>query len=105
MGEIWRRKMKYMRAVSEGNYVVLIAYLFGAIGVAYGASQIIGANPPEASSTAGIVLLALAAGAFWGVIGVVTGATICTVINAGVWSIPIILILGFLVFEFNMIRI
>jgi hypothetical protein len=97
--------MKYRSAVSEGNYVVLVTYLFAAIGFAHGLSQIIGANPPEASSTAGIALLALAVGAFWGVIGVVTGATICAVINAGVWSIPIVLVLGLLVFEFNMIRI
>jgi hypothetical protein len=97
--------MGYRSALSNGNYVLVITYLCGAIGVAYGASQIIGANPPEASSTTDIVFLALAAGGFWGMIGVVTGATICAVINAGVWSIPIILILGFLVVEFNMIRI
>jgi hypothetical protein len=96
--------MEYRREANNGNYVVVITYLFGAIGVAYGASQIIGSDPPEASSTGGIVFLALAAGGVWGVIGLIFGATISAVINAGVWSIPLILVLVFLAFQLNIIQ-
>jgi hypothetical protein len=96
--------MEYIKEVRNGNYAVVITYLFGAIGIAYGASQIIGANPPEASSTGGIVFLALAAGGVWGVIGLIFGATISALLNAGVRSIPIILILVFLAFQFNIIN-
>jgi hypothetical protein len=97
-------KMEYIRQVRNGNYAVVITYLFGAIGIAYGASQIIGSNPSEASSTGGIVFLALAAGGVWGMIGLIFGATISAIISAGIWSIPMILGLVFLAFQFNVIN-
>ena len=96
--------MEHRREANNGNFVVVVTFLFGALGIAYGVSQIAGSDPPEASSTGGIVFLALAAGAVWGVIGLIFGATISMVVNAGFRSIPIILILVFLAYQFNVIK-
>jgi hypothetical protein len=85
--------MEYRPETNSGNYAVVIAMLFGALGIAYGVAQIIGAGPAEVSSAGGAIYLGLMAGGVWGVIGLVFGAMISALINRGFWSIPIILIL------------
>ena len=86
--------MRYRREADSGNHVVVITLFFGAAGLAYGISQLIGGHPAQASSIGDTVLPALAAGAVWGVIGLVFGALTSAVINGGFWSIPVILVLA-----------
>jgi hypothetical protein len=82
--------MEYRRVASSGNHVVLIAFFFGALGLAYGLTQIAGT---DSSGYGGPILLALTAGGTWGVIGLIFGAMIGAAVNGGFWSIPIILVL------------
>ena len=86
--------MKHGREADRGNHVVVIALFFGAAGLAYGMSQIIGVNPAQVSNIADKLLPALAAGGVWGVIGLVFGALTSAVINGGFWSVPAILLLA-----------
>lgn len=86
--------MGYGREADRGNHVVVIALFFGAAGLAYGISQFIGAHPAQASGIGDTILPALAAGAVWGVIGLVFGALTSALVNGGLWSIPAILVLA-----------
>lgn len=86
-------RREFQREADSGNYVVLITYFFGALGLVYGISQIVGSDPAEASSMRDTILLAFAAGGVWGVIGLIFGAMTSALINGGFWSIPIILVL------------
>ncbi|MBV8898053.1 MAG: hypothetical protein JO051_16180 [Acidobacteriaceae bacterium] len=86
--------MGYGREANRGNHVVVITLLFGAAGLAYGISQLIGANPAQASNIGDKLLPALAAGAVWGVIGLVFGALTSAIVNGGFWSIPAMLVLA-----------
>jgi hypothetical protein len=95
--------MEYRREANSGNYVVVITFLFGALGLAYGLAQIVGANSVEASSTGDTIFLALMAGGVWGIIGLIFGAMISAAINGSFWSIPIILGLV-LAFQSNIIN-
>ena len=90
----YRRGLGRAYGSDNGNYVVVITSLFAALGLAYGISQIVGSNPIGAASVGDTILLALAAGGVWGVIGLVFGAMISALINGGFWSIPIILVLA-----------
>ena len=87
--------MEYRREANSGTYVVFITFLFGALGLAYGVAQIVGAHSVEASSTGDTIFLALMAGGVWGMIGLIFGAMIGAAINGGFWSIPIIMGLVF----------
>jgi hypothetical protein len=91
--------MEYRREANSGNHVVLIAFFFGALGLAYGLSQIVGI---DSSGYGGPIFLALTAGATWGVIGLILGAMIGAAVNGGFWSIPIILALVF-AFQYKII--
>jgi hypothetical protein len=82
--------MEYRTEANSGNYVVVITYFFGAVGVAYGLAQIINSSV-EASSLGDTISQALMAGGVWGMIGLIFGAMIGAAINGGFWSIPIIL--------------
>ena len=86
--------MEYRRQADSGNYVIVMTLFFGAVGLAYGISQIIGTDPAQVSRIGEIILPALAAGGVWGVIGLVFGALMSAVVNRGFWSIPIILVLA-----------
>ena len=83
---------EHRREANRGNYVVVLTYLFGAIGFAYGASQIIGSYSVE-TGIGSTALLALAGGGVWGVLGLIFGAMVSAAISGGLWSIPIILLL------------
>jgi hypothetical protein len=86
--------MSFSKAVSGGNYSVLLTGLCGALGIAYGLF-LVGISDPNQTLIAGIV---------WGVIGLLSGAIISTLINARLWAIPVVLALAFLISHFNMIR-
>ena len=66
--------MEYRREANSGTYVVFITFLFGALGLAYGVAQIVGADSVEASSTGDTIFLALMAGGVWGMIGLIFGS-------------------------------
>jgi hypothetical protein len=83
---------EYRREANRGNYVVVLTYFFGAIGFAYGTSQIIASYSAE-TGIGSTALLALMVGAVWGVLGLIFGAMIGAAISGGLWSIPIILLL------------
>jgi hypothetical protein len=93
-------KMEYRREANNGNYVVVITFLFGALGLAYGLAQIVGSV--VASSTGDTIFLALMVGGVWGVLGLIFGAMISAVTNGGFWAVPIILVLV-LAFQSKMI--
>ena len=93
--------MEYRSEANSGNYAVVITFLFGALGITYGAAQII---PAAAISTGDAILQVFLASAVWGIAGLILGATISTILSARFWSIPIVLALAFLVYHFNMIR-
>jgi hypothetical protein len=88
----YRREFSYRREANRGNYVVVLTYLFGAIGFAYGASQIIGSYSAE-TGIGNTALLAFTVGAVWGVLGLILGAMVSAAISGGLWSIPIIILL------------
>jgi len=83
---------EYRGEANRGNYVVVLTYLFGAIGFAYGASQIIGSYSAE-TGIGTTALLTLTVGAVWGVLGLIFGAMVGAAISGGLWSIPMILLL------------